>query len=340
MQDKISRLGRFVSALMALLILVACAAQPGVAPATSSGASSSVADANTIKAVKVDTVALDAAANYWVTAPLLTVHTKSTTKGQPDGPDVNIQAAYDGKNLTMRLEWSDTTESNLNKAWVWDGSKFSRSKDLGDRMGVLFPIENNADFASKGCAGACHNLDADQEKWWMGSESADQHLDLWQWTAASTNPVGQAQDEWMSKQEDPAEMESGTHSDALKSGGSTSNVNKAKDGPAFMHRTDLSASFIITGEQVPVDTSKLAKGASIPTSILAPWVGSRADIQAKGIWKDGKWVVVLLRSLDTGHDDDLVLTPPKAYPLGIAVFDHTDLVGHTTTPEVVTLTWQ
>jgi hypothetical protein len=99
-------------------------------------------------------------------------------------------------------------------------------------------------------------------------------------------------------------MESATHSDALKSGGSLSNVNKAKDGPAF----------IITGEQVPVDTSKLAKGAVIPPSILAPWVGLRADIQAKGVWKDGKWVIVLLRALDTGNEDDLVLTPPRLTP--------------------------
>src|SRR5436853_53916 len=106
----------------------------------------------------------------------------------------------------MRLEWADSTESNLNKAWIWDGSKFSRSKDLGDRMGVLFPIENNANFASKGCAGVCHNSDASQEKWSMGSESADQRLDLWQWTAASTNPVGQAQDEWIAEQKDAAEV--------------------------------------------------------------------------------------------------------------------------------------
>ncbi len=55
---------------------------------------------------------------------------------------------------------------------------------------------------------------------------------------------------------------------------------------------DLSASFIISGEQAPIDTSKLAKGAVIPPSILVPWVGSRGDIQAKSVWKDGKWVVV------------------------------------------------
>ncbi|MCX6048693.1 MAG: ethylbenzene dehydrogenase-related protein [Chloroflexi bacterium] len=331
---------RFVLLISLLLWLTSCAAQPEAGSvSTVASSSGATAPSNTITAVKVDTLTTDSAAAYWANAPVSTVHTKATEKGKADGPDVNIQAAYDGKNIAMRLEWADTTESNLNKAWTWDGSKFSRSKDLGDRMGVLFPIENNANFSSKGCAGACHNLDADPEKWWMGSESADSRFDLWQWTAASSNPVGQAQDEWMGAQEDPADMESATHSDALKSGGSVSNVNKAKDGPAFMGN-DLSASFIITGEQTPIDTSKLTQGAVIPPSILAPWVGSRGDVQAKGVWKDGKWVVVLLRALDTGNDEDLVLTPPKAYPLGVAVFDHIDLVGHTTTADVLTLEWK
>jgi hypothetical protein len=174
----------------------------------------------------------------------------------------------------------------------------------------------------------------------MGSEDAAVHYDLWQWTAASTNPIGQAQDEVINVLEDPADVESATHGDALESGGSLSNVNEAKDGPAYMNGTDVGASFIITGEQVPVDTSKLASGAFIPPSVLAPWVGSRGDVQAQGTWQDGKWMVVLMRALDTGHDDDLAMTPPKPYPFGLAVFDHIDLEGHTTSGEAVTLEWQ
>ena len=107
-----------------------------------------------------------------------------------------------------------------------------------------------------------------------------------------------------------------------------------------MNGTDVGASFIITGEQVPIDTSKLASGAVIPPSVLAPWVGSRGDVQVQGTWQDGKWVVVLMRALDTGHEDDLAMTPPKPYPFGVAVFDHIDLEGHTTSPEAITLEWQ
>lgn len=113
-----------------------------------------------------------------------------------------------------------TTESALNKAWIWDGSAFKRSGDsLGDRMGVLFPMGNDPAFASKGCTAACHNSGTDQEKWWMGSDNADTResfslaMDSSQFEScrSGTGRVDGAQ-------EDPADMESATHGDALESG--------------------------------------------------------------------------------------------------------------------------
>ena len=316
------------------------AADAGGTAAAAAPASAPAGKPNTLTAVKVDAASLDAAAGYWANAPVTAVPTKATKDGEPDGPAVNLQAVYDNQNLAVRLEWADSTQSDMNKAWVWDGEKFTRSKDLGDRMAVLFAMENNPEFASKGCAAACHNADADPSKWWMGSEDAAVHYDLWQWTAASTNPIGLAQDEIINVLEDPAEVESATKGDAVESGGSMSNVNEAKDGPIYMSGESVTATSIITGQQVPIDTSKLANGALIPPSVLAPWVGSRGDVQAQGSWQDGKWVVVLMRALDTGHDDDLAMTPPKPYPFGVAVFDHIDLEGHTTSPEAITLEWQ
>ena len=337
MQEK--RMSRFVALTglgIGLFMFIACAPQPANAPAASSAETS----ANTLTAIKVPAVVSDTAASYWVDAPVLTVHTKASSEGQPDGADVNVQAVYDDQAIAMRLEWADTTKSDLNKAWVWDGSAFSRSPNLGDRMGVLFAMENNAEFAAKGCAAACHNSDQDVEKWWMGADSADLHYDLWQWTAATTNPVNQAQDQWLNVLDTPADSESATHPDDQTGGGSLSNTNEAKDGPAYVNGADLTSSFIITGQQAPIELSQLANGAAIPTSILAPWVGSRGDVTANGVWQDDKWVVVLVRTLDTGHEDDVVFTPPKSYPLGLAIFDHNDLVNHTTAPDVVTLEWK
>jgi hypothetical protein len=91
---------------------------------------------------------------------------------------------------------------------------------------------------------------------------------------------------------------------------------------------------------VALDVSQLKTGAHIPANVLNFFDGSRSDVHANGAWVDGKWSVVLMRALDTGNDDDTVFTPPKSYPFGVAVFDHLDLREHTTTPDVLTLTWK
>jgi hypothetical protein len=328
------------------MALTGCTTPQPASPAASSGSSETQSSAsNEVKVVKVDSVALDPADASWANAPAVTVPTKSTEEGKPDGPDVTIQAAYDADNIAIRLEWADPTETIWANPWHWDGTAWKRGGDPmtghEDRMALLFPIENNPEFSSKGCAGACHNSDADVEKWWMGTASAGERLDLWQWKAAQTNPVGHADDYSITDAlEDPEDIESATYPDAFNSGGNMPNSNKDKNAPIYMNGKDVNSTFIITGEQVALDISKLVKDARIPANVLNFYDGSRADIRANGVWKDGKWSVVLVRALDTGNDDDTTFTPPKSYPFGVAVFDHLDLHEHTTTPDVLTLTWQ
>jgi len=47
-----------------------------------------------------------------------------------------------------------------------------------------------------------------------------------------------------------------------------------------------------------------------------------------------------MRALDTGHDDDVVFTPPKPYPLGLSVTNNGGGLEHTNAPDVLTLEWQ
>jgi hypothetical protein len=324
--------------LGALLLMAACVAAPAAAP-SGGAAAAPAAKANTLTAVKVDGVSADAAAAQWANAPLLTLETKTPEKESKAGPAVSVQAVYDDTAVAFRFEWADATESLMKNAWAWDGSKFTKSGDE-DRVQLLWPIQNIADFASKGCAAACHNMDADQEKWWMGTDSPDLRYDLWHWKSARTGPVGQSDDQWVSDLADPTNVESPRRGDAKESGGYKDNLNEAKDGPAVMHTTDPAAKFIMAGEEAPVDTAALASGAIIPGFIITPAVGSRGDLTANATWKDGKWTVVIMRALDTAHDDDVVFTPPKLYPFGMAVTDNNGGNNHTIVPDVVTLEWQ
>lgn len=49
--------------------------------------------------------------------------------------------------------------------------------------------------------------------------------------------------------------------------------------------------------------------------------GSRADVRAKGVWKDGRWSVAFERKLDTGHADDVRLSLDGAHPFGVSRYE-------------------
>lgn len=320
--------------LIGTALLTACGAAGGAsAPAAAPAASTS-----TLTAVKVDAATLDAAAAYWANAPKLEVATKAAEKDKPDGPKIMMQAVYDGSNLVVRAEWPDTTESLARNVWTYDGKAFKRGGEQ-DRFALTFPMNNNAEFASKGCGVACHSNDPDKATWWMGSEKADVKYDTWQWQSAQINPVGQADDQWWGPK-DPITATSGRKNDANDGGGPKSNTNKDNTMPSFMNGKALDAKFIMAGEEVPLDVSKLAANAVIPGYVLAPWKGSRGDVSAKAVWSNGKWVLVMSRALNTSHDDDVVFTPSKPLPFGMAVFDNSGDLDHTIVQDVLTLAWK
>jgi len=185
------------------------------------------AEPNTLTVVKVDDAALNASADFWTNAPKLEVSSKAAKEGNPDGPVVALQAVHDGNNIVFRAEWADATESVLKNSWTWDGSSFSKSENE-DRIMFLWPIGNNAEFASQGCATACHNTSENSDEWWMGSGSEDVRYDAWQWKAARTNPAGYVDDKWWGTQEDPTDVESAHHGDSKDSGELMLNLSLAE----------------------------------------------------------------------------------------------------------------
>ncbi len=328
--------------LFVLTLIAACGGKDeATAPAAGEQAQPAAPSSapNTLTAVKVDATSLDASADYWANAPVLAVDTKAALEGEPDGPTVKMQAAYDGEFLVIRSEWADATASNAKNAWTWDGSVFTKSGDE-DRFMLTWPMTNNADFASKGCATACHNDSANKDEWWMGSEDPNVSYDSWHWKAARTNPAGYTDDQRWSTLTDPADPESSRPNDAKDSGGYADNVNDDGSGPLYMSSKGTKEQFIMAGDEVDIDTAALAAGDVIPGYVLAKAVGSRGDIEANGVWQDGTWVLVQRRALNTTHVDDAAFTAPKPVPFGMSVVDNGGGTKHTISPEVLTLEWK
>ncbi len=301
--------------------------------------------ANTLTAVKVDQVSLEHDADFWSKAPVLEVASEAIDLGGQaesapgSAPVIRIQAAFDGTHLVLRTEWADASASLLKNAWSWDGNTFTKSGDE-DRLMIHFPVNNDAEFASKGCASACHNDAADPDEWHMATASDSSPLDQWHWKSVRTNATGQSDDKWLGLYKDPTDVESGHNGDKKEGGGEAANVNEAGDGPAFMSGSDLTQPFIFSGDEVPVDTSMLTAGMVIPGYILSPMTGSRGDVSASGIWADGKWVVTIMRALDTGNSDDVTFIPPKSMPFGLAVVDNGGGYDHVVVPDVLILEWK
>jgi hypothetical protein len=49
--------------------------------------------------------------------------------------------------------------------------------------------------------------------------------------------------------------------------------------------------------------------------------GSRADIRAKGEWKEGSWTIEFARPLDTGHADDIQFRIDGSYLFGVSRYE-------------------
>ncbi len=289
---------------------------------------------NVLTVIEVDDAALDANAAFWADAPKLEQSTVAVLEGEDDGPVVIMQAAYDSEYITIRAEWADSSETLLRRAWLWNGSAFTRSQENQDRIMLTFPMTNNATFASKGCTAACHT--EDPEKWWMGSDNANVTYDNWHWKSAQTNPLGYADDAWWGELDETT----GRKDDDLADGGFVDNINADQSGPSFMSSEGTTVTLIIKGQEIPIDTAALKSGDAIPAYVLERATGSRGDIEASGIHQDGKWIVVMRRVLETGNDDDVAFIPGKRLPFGMSVVDNGGGAKHKVSSDLLVLEWQ
>jgi len=163
-------------------------------------------------------------------------------------------------------------------------------------------------------------------------KAAGGFLDLMQWRAARSNPVGMADDGYVleyrlfdaGKNPFSGNVDSKTMTpkymfDASKVGMKSLTVADIGDPskPVAMIREE---------NAVPYDPNAGWKADDVlPGRLLsrADATGSAADNdQVEGEWKDGVWTVVFTRKLNTGNpEDDKILEEGKAYTVGFAVHD-------------------
>ena len=260
---------------------------------------------------------------------------------------------FDGK------EWKVYGEPRLNKA-VQEGKQAAIYED---RLTLMLDDGKVPVFAAQGCWLTCHagerdmpnvasKADAqkalkknDVRKYlplsrtdpsdWSTVKSDDElaklkaeggFVDLIQWRAHRSNPVGGADDGYVLQYR---LFDKGKNHFA-------SNMDNEKKQPKFMYDAKKFKSKATTAKAVgtrdpflikdanavPFDPSAGWKeGDMLPRYYLQPAEDSAADNKGKGTWKNGTWTVVMTRPLGLANADDKALKDGGVYSVGFAVHD-------------------
>ncbi|MBF0296144.1 MAG: hypothetical protein HQL96_13220 [Magnetococcales bacterium] len=201
----------------------------------------------------------------------------------PPARELLVRAAYHEKHFYLALEWPDATMNAVYKPWKLAGEGYRRSREVDDMLVVRWQLGDSFN--------ACM------------LSSTRYRTDVWRWSAGRSNLSGVADDmrhEFADKPFDkPAREYEGNK-------GTIYFVNEPDAGfPGW--------------QSLP--TPKPGAGPVVPSVAKAgDPSGSRADVAAKGHWKDGVWRVEMSRRLRTDDSEDVVLEPGVEQVAQFAVF--------------------
>jgi hypothetical protein len=129
--------------------------------------------------------------------------------------------------------------------------------------------------------------------------------DVWFWKACRTDGIGYADD----KIHEYSQTENRNATKIISRSGKTMYLLRASDEGKSAYKIDL-----ITER----------KGDILPRYTFKQPTGSRSDIQAKGVWQNGKWTIELGRKLVTSNQDDIQFVPGRKYLFGISRYEIAD----------------
>ena len=207
------------------------------------------------------------------------------TQDQANNLSIAARAIYTTQDIFILVKFKDPDESRTHKSWQWDKG-LSLYKVGYDREDI-FVI-----------------------KWNMNPEPTDLSIysddpylaDIWYWKARRTDPVGYADDK--------------THK--LKS-------EKERDATELKSKSDKAIYLIRSADKgtsaYKMDMKMDYQGEVLPRYINRQPTGSRADVKAKGNWRDGEWTIEFARALDTGNQDDVQFEVDKKYLLGVSRYE-------------------
>lgn len=231
---------------------------------------------------------------------------------------VKVKSAYDDTSIYFLLQWADATKNDSkNRLTLVDGG-WVRSTEDEDRLFLSFDVNFPA-HRELGCIAACHlreRLDdtTDAGRLWrnrMHTSAPGEIADVWSWGSVATNAMGHADDiAWDDKNKVSDDTVGFSSSNRKTVDGGTVPVFMSEDGinanPTVLYAADSG----LHPAAVPYDGTGALPGATLPGSVYQLAGGSRADVRAVGLWRNGKWTVEIARARVTADPNDTQFNIP------------------------------
>lgn len=196
---------------------------------------------------------------------------------------LQIKAGVHGGRFYLALRYPDATADIEHRLWEWRGDKYAEGKQREDMLAVRFHMAGDFDRSMLSLR--------------------DYKVDVWQWSAARTNPVGIAED--MTHHMTTAMLDSAA--EYTLPDGKTIYIRKQRDAGDAPYRM--------------LPRPKEKKGDRLPSFERGTASGSAADVAAKGEWSAGQWQLEFARLMATGNGDDVEFRRGQRVLGQIAVFN-------------------
>lgn len=208
-----------------------------------------------------------------------------TTRDQIAEIDVTLRSVYTADEVFMLVEFPDQTENRAHKTLVWDeAEKRYRS---GPQREDTFVFKWSMDP---------YPVDLSV------SANKPYQADIWYWKAHRTDPSGHADDKMQIY--GITELKHATR--VISKSGRRFYLYRTGDAGEAAYQSVIADNY--TGPRI----SKF--------SLQQP-SGSRADVRAKGKWRNGVWTIEFRRKLQTGHGDDVQFEKSQAYRFGVSRYE-------------------
>ncbi len=214
-----------------------------------------------------------------------TLSRRYVTRDKASGAEMVLQAVYTDRHLFFLVQYPDKDESRSHKPWIWnqDLNAYELGPDREDTCVFKWSLVGN-------------QVD-------LGIQSDDPYIaDIWFWKAERTDPVGYADDKIQRLSFSPFPKTK----QVISRTGKTGYLSRRGDGGSSAYKPVIHIDYI--GDRLPQFQWRR------PT-------GSRADVRAKGVWKNRQWTIEFSRALVTGHNDDIQFEPGAKYLFGISRFE-------------------